>query len=328
MKLIKKIYFLIIIIALFNSCKKEEEKNTMDFKITGVTNTSIILGKTQDIGLKVFFLGGNKEEVKITATGMPAGVTVNFSPDKGEPDFTLTETIHANLNADTGNFVITITGTSVDNNKTFSKSFNLSVLPVPNSLPVISLFGGSNIVSTLNAAYIDSGFVAYDAEDGNITSNVIVYGSVNKDSAATYRISYVVYDSDGDKDSVVRTVRIKNAAEFMNGSYTCNVTAPSGFPDCITDIFISGSVNNRVTLANGVNCYTPNLDLDIIQTGHQISIPVQSWFYQGTTHTYSGIGTYSVSGTSVFINLSYTNSYVDTSGTNIIQNRSETYHKF
>ena len=317
---------LCVTITFFNSCKKEEEKNAMDFKLTGIANTSVILSQSREVNLKVFFLGGNKEEVNITAEGIPSGISISFNPVNGEPDFSLTETIHADVLADTGVFPITITGTSVDNHKTFSKTFNLTVLPIPNSLPVISLIGGTNIISILNAPYADSGYVAYDAEDGNITANVIMYGAVNKDSAGTYRISYVVYDAAGDKDSVVRTVRIKNEAEFMSGSYTCTPNQPPGLCQCLTNIIISPSVNKKVVCANGINCYTANLFFDI-QQPDKVFLNTQSSFFQGTSHTYSGQGTYSVTGSSVLINVSYTDDFIDTLGNNISINRSETYFK-
>ncbi len=329
MKLIKKFYFIIITIVLFNSCKKEEENNSMEFKITGVSNTSIIVGQTMDIGLKVFFLGGNKEEVKLTATGMPAGITINFSPDKGEPDFTLTETIHANMNADTGNFVITITGTSVDNNKTASKSFKLSVLavpPLPNNPPVITLTNGADITSVLNSVFIDPGFTAMDVEDGDLTANVIVYGTVNKDSAAMYKISYVVYDSAGDKDSVVRTVRVKNDSEFLNGIYLCTPLTPNDTA-CLTNFVTSNFYNDSITLLNAVNCHTADLFFHVDHVLSKLYLNTQSGFFQGTMHTYNGQGTYTIGSSTISIHLDYTDNYVDTLGNNVSVNRIENYVK-
>ena len=109
-KFSKTCLFVTMIVALFNSCKKEDAKNAMDFKITGIANTTIIRNQTLDVNLKVLFLGGNKEEVTLSVQGMPNGVIINFNPVKGEPDFSLTETIHADASSDSGVFPITITG--------------------------------------------------------------------------------------------------------------------------------------------------------------------------------------------------------------------------
>ena len=301
----------------------------MDFKISGIKNTVLIVGQSFEKNLTVFYLGGKKEEVKLSVSSLPPGITLDLSKENGEPDFGLTETIHVDANADTGVFPITITAIAVNSTKTFSKTFTLSVIPVPpipNAAPVISLVNGNYITPTLNVPFTDPGFVATDNEDGIITNNVIVYGTVNKDSSANYLISYVVYDSAGAKDSVVRTVHVRNEAEFMNGLYTLTPVQPL-LPACLSNMKASITLNNKLVGLNALNCYTANLNMDINVATKHILINSQSALFGSTMHTYTGGGNFVVIGTAVQINLNYTDNFVDTLGNNIIVNRAESYLK-
>lgn len=310
------------------SCKKEENTNIMDFKVTGVKDITVAREQNGLLHLKVFYLGGNKENVQLSATGFPVGVSIEFSPDKGEPDFELSAFISVSAIVDTGDFPVIITAVSEEGKKQFSKTFQLSIRPKPDKSPVIGLYGSTDYTGILNASYLDSGYIAFDDEDGNITANVVVTGSVNKDSTGTYIISYVVVDSFGNKDSVIRRVKIKNQSEFLNGSYTCTPNQPLGLSPCLTDISITDSINNKVYCYNGTNCYSAKLLLDVDRAIFKISVDTQTWFFNGALHTYSGQGTYSLSGTSVNINMSYVDMFIDSIGNNISIFRSENYFKF
>ena len=87
-----------------------------------------------------------------------------------------------------------------------------------NEKPVITLVGDATVNITVGDSYTDAGATALDAEDGDITSDIVVGGdSVDTNSAGTYAIIYNVEDEDGlAADEVVRTVEVKEAGCTAN----------------------------------------------------------------------------------------------------------------
>ena len=80
--------------------------------------------------------------------------------------------------------------------------------------PVISLNGSSTINLTVGDSFTDPGATATDNVDGNLTSSIVVTGSVDTSTVGTYTLNYNVSDAAG------------NAATQV--SRTVNVTAPAG----------------------------------------------------------------------------------------------------
>jgi hypothetical protein len=80
-----------------------------------------------------------------------------------------------------------------------------------NEKPVITLIGDSTIdLEVGDPAYVDAGATATDAEDGDLTANIVIGGdTVDTGTAGTYVITYNVTDSDGAAaDEVTRTVTV------------------------------------------------------------------------------------------------------------------------
>ena len=63
--------------------------------------------------------------------------------------------------------------------------------------PVITLLGESSITIPQGSTYNDPGYTATDHKDGDLTSSVVVQGSVDRYTKGTYRITYDVTDSAG-----------------------------------------------------------------------------------------------------------------------------------
>ena len=60
----------------------------------------------------------------------------------------------------------------------------------------------------LGAIFVDPGVSALDDEDGNLTDIIISSGSVDTSILGTYIIKYTVTDSDGNSNSITRTVEV------------------------------------------------------------------------------------------------------------------------
>jgi hypothetical protein len=92
----------------------------------------------------------------------------------------------------------------------------ITVNSVNSSAPVITLLGSSSITLTEGSTFSDSGATASDDIDGNITSSILISGSVDTDTAGDYFIFYNVFDSDGNAATEVFRIITVNAAPVEN----------------------------------------------------------------------------------------------------------------
>lgn len=83
--------------------------------------------------------------------------------------------------------------------------------------PVITLTGSASMTLTEGDSFTDPGATANDNVDGNITSGIVVTGSVNTNAPGTYTLSYNVSDSAGNAaDTVTRTVVVEEDEPVQN----------------------------------------------------------------------------------------------------------------
>lgn len=132
--------------------------------------------------------------------------------------------------------------------------------------PVITLTGGSSINVNRGTPFVEPGYMANDNADGDITSKVVVTGTVNTDVAGAYKLTYTVADKAGNTATAVRTVNVApNRATFgysykgkAGTSYTD--TFKIGFPGIAT--ITSPSLDNKTQIsitikdAAGVTAFT------------------------------------------------------------------------
>ena len=85
------------------------------------------------------------------------------------------------------------------------------------TLPVINLVGDQNMNIYVGSSYYELGYTASDNCDGDITSKVVVTGSVNSNIVGEYKITYSVSDNLGNTNSVVRTVNVIQKQNAING---------------------------------------------------------------------------------------------------------------
>lgn len=79
--------------------------------------------------------------------------------------------------------------------------------------PVITLLGAATVDVELGASFTDPGATATDDRDGDISSRIVVSGSVNTAVAGTYVLRYNVSDAAGNAAAEVRrTVRVAGAS--------------------------------------------------------------------------------------------------------------------
>ncbi|HOZ54331.1 MAG TPA: DUF5011 domain-containing protein [Bacilli bacterium] len=76
--------------------------------------------------------------------------------------------------------------------------------------PVIKLNGLSTETINQNTKFVDPGVIAYDNVDGDITSEVVISGSVNTTKSGSYTLNYSVEDKAGNKTQISRIVIVKS----------------------------------------------------------------------------------------------------------------------
>ena len=82
--------------------------------------------------------------------------------------------------------------------------------PSDSTPPVIRLRGDATINVTIDTPYSDAGATASDAEEGDITSRIVVTNPVNTTVLGTYTITYAVSDRAGNAAlPVTRTVNVQ-----------------------------------------------------------------------------------------------------------------------
>lgn len=76
--------------------------------------------------------------------------------------------------------------------------------------PDISLLGDRTVVLNMGAAYVEAGATAVDAQDGDISAQIVISGQVNTGAIGDYLVRYGVTDSSGtvaiEKTRIVRVV--------------------------------------------------------------------------------------------------------------------------
>lgn len=102
--------------------------------------------------------------------------------------------------------VITLTETSTGNFSTTSACAGGNDLP-----PVITLNGEMNDYIVLGTQYQEPGATATDREDGDISSNITIAGSVNVNVVGNYPLTYEVTDSAG--NNAIKVIRFVNVRE-------------------------------------------------------------------------------------------------------------------
>lgn len=82
------------------------------------------------------------------------------------------------------------------------------IINVDKNKPIINVLGCNPVILTLGTSYNDAGATAIDNVDGDITSRIVTFGSVNMNKAGTYKVTYAVSDASGNKTNATRTISV------------------------------------------------------------------------------------------------------------------------
>lgn len=155
--------------------------------------------------------------------------------------------------------------------------------------PIFTLKGKKSDTVTLNTTnYLDSGATAIDDFDGNISSKIVITGTVNFDLSGEYKRFYDVADLSGNKaKQLSRSIVVKNSADFLDGIYiataNCGATNTSSF---VAMVEASKTLNNQIAI-NGIGM----LDTGIVAIGkvNGLNIAITPGIKNFTSYTGSAV---------------------------------------
>ncbi len=146
--------------------------------------------------------------------------------------------------------------------------------------PVITLTGAAAIDHILNSAYTDQGATATDDKDGDLTASITVSGTVNKDLAGNYTLTYNATDAAGNAATpVTRVVTVNNQANYLAGTYssTLEMPWPGGIVTNPTrSITASSTVNKSIIISGLGESTTSNVTLIVDMAQDTLSVPQQT----------------------------------------------------
>ena len=207
----------------------------------------------------------------ITLAG-PTDMTIPVNSTYAEPGYTATDNYDGDL---TGKVVVTGT---VDTVRTGTYTLYYDVVDSSGNTavqqsrtvhvgdvmpPTITLAGPTDMTIQVNSAYAEPGYVAADDYDEDLTSSVIVTGTVDATKIGTYTIYYDVADSSGNQATQqVRTVHVVAATPptiTLSGSSTVTVPFASAYSepgytatdpedgDLTSSVIVTGMVDTTTT---------------------------------------------------------------------------------
>ncbi|WP_296637773.1 immunoglobulin-like domain-containing protein [Polaribacter sp.] len=102
-------------------------------------------------------------------------------------------------------------------------------------VPVITLVGDNPMTIEVGSTFTDPGATALDAGDDDLTSSIVVTGSVDTSTIGTYTVTYNVSDANGNAaDSVTRTVNVVDTTVpviTLAGDATVDIEVGSTYTD-------------------------------------------------------------------------------------------------
>lgn len=128
-----------------------------------------------------------------------------------------------------------------------------------NTPPVITRIGAAMVSVEVGSAYVDAGATAYDAQDGDLTSQIVKTGNVDTLHVGSYTITYNVIDSGGlSATPVTRTVNVVDTTRPVItriGAAVATVEVGLGYTDAgaTAQDNYDGNITSRIVVTSNVN---------------------------------------------------------------------------
>ena len=177
---------------------------------TQVSRTVIVNEPAPDTIAPVITLTGNATiDLFVGDTYNELGATAS---DDVDGNLTSSIVITGSVNTNTvGTYTVNYNVSDAAGNAAtqISRTVNVNEVPADTTAPVITLIGNTTIDLFVGDTYNEQGATASDNVDGNLTSSIVISGSVNTNVSGTYTLNYNVSDAAGNSATQVsRTVNV------------------------------------------------------------------------------------------------------------------------
>ncbi|WP_298893481.1 immunoglobulin-like domain-containing protein [uncultured Psychroserpens sp.] len=178
---------------------------------TEVTRTVVV---ADTIAPVITLIGASTINLNVGDTYNEQGATAT---DNFDGDLTSSIVISGSVNTSTaGTYVVNynVSDSSGNAANQVTRTVNVTADTTP---PVITLIGASTINLTVGDAYNEQGATATDNQDGDLTSSIVISGTVDTANAGSYAVTYSVSDSAGNNAQAVRTVNVSDPSSGCSG---------------------------------------------------------------------------------------------------------------
>ncbi|MFD1062503.1 immunoglobulin-like domain-containing protein [Winogradskyella litorisediminis] len=243
---------------------------TMSYNANVDSCASFTYGEVEDYTIVIEGQGPDTEAPVVTLNGAST-IDLNVGEAYNELGATATDNVDGNLTSSivtsgtvntnvAGTYTVTYTATDAAGNSG-SATRTVNVI-ADTTAPVITLNGSANITLELQQTYNEQGATATDNVDGNLTSSIVISGTVNTNVAGTYTVTYSVSDAAGNSASTSRTVTVNPDTTApvisLNGAATINLNVGDTYNELgatATDN-IDGNLTSSIVTSGTVNTNT------------------------------------------------------------------------
>lgn len=190
----------------------------ISFEVTPVATTGILTGSPVESAVFgpitvpdttkpiITLIGDSEVTVEVSDIYNDAGAIASDDYDGNITDeIVVVNNVNASL---VGTYTVTYDVSDTAGNSAVQVIRTVNV--VDNTKPVITLLGNSEIIIFVGDSYIEAGATAVDNFDGDITTDIIITGTVDTTTPGTYEIKYNVKDSSNNiADEVTRIVEVE-----------------------------------------------------------------------------------------------------------------------
>ena len=241
-----------------------------------VTRTVNVVDTTAPV---ITLLGDNPMTIEVGTTFTDPGATAS---DAGDGDLTSSIVVSGSVDTSTiGTYTLTYNVSDTSGNAADSVTRTVNV--VDTTAPVITLLGDNPMTIEVGTTFTDPGATASDAGDGDLTSSIVVSGSVDTSTIGTYTLTYDVSDTSGNPaDSVTRTVNVVDTTApviTLLGDNLMTIEVGTTFTDpgaVATDNY-DGDLTSSIAIVNNVDTSTVGtytVTYNVSDTSGNAAVPV------------------------------------------------------